>query len=110
MFPPNPSVSPGCFARDPEFQNKATRFWGRDYDQSCLTYASTHEVANIGELCGPLARSAEFVSSPLLILTSYYDPVIAAIHGCEENYEELGRNEWQNFKVTFLAAHKLGMG
>jgi len=95
-----------CFARDPEFQNKATMFWGREYDSSCQDYADTHGVDNIGELCGPLARSAEFVSTPLLVLTSYYDPVIAAIHGCEDTFADLGTKQWQDFKERWINGMK----
>jgi len=106
FFPPDTSIAPGCFARDPQFQNKATEFWGRKYDQSCQEFADNTGVKNVGELCGVLARSLEFVSSPILVMTPFFDPAITIIHGCQESYEEQGDQEFEKFKERWMTGHK----
>jgi len=106
FFPPDTSIAPGCFARDAEFQNQVTQFWGRKYDQSCQDHADSNNVANVGELCGPLARSLQFVTSPLLLMTSFFDPAITIVHGCEGTYEAQGGAAYQNFKDRWMNGMK----
>jgi len=110
FFPPSTSISPGCFARDPEFQNKGTQFWGRIYDKSCQSYADTNNVKNIGELCGTQARTLPFVTTPFLLMTPYFDPVIAAIHGCMEEYEGQGGAALRRFKSRWVNGMKAELG
>jgi len=106
FFPPDTSIAPGCFARDPEFQNKATELWGRKYDQSCQDHADNNNVENVGELCGALARSIQFISTPFLLMTNYFDPAITIIHGCEQTYEAQGDTALENFKDRWITGMK----
>ena len=76
--------------------------WGRKYDQSCQDHADTNNVDNVGELCGALARSIQFISTPFLLMTSYFDPAITIIHGCEQTYEAQGDAALESFKVCSL--------
>jgi len=106
FFPPDTIIAPGCFARDPEFQNMGTQLWGRKYDQSCQDHAVTNNVDNVGELCGALARSIQFISTPFLLMTNYFDPAITIIHGCEQTYEAQGDTAFQNFKDRWINGMK----
>ena len=52
LYDRDPAIAPGCYAREPEFQNSATEFWGRQLDQSCVEAATSSGETNIGEACG----------------------------------------------------------
>jgi len=101
FFPPDVHTE-DCRTRDPGYQNYLTEFWGRVEDKSCMEYAEANGVENVGELCGLTANFAQFVTTPLLILSSHEDSSFAHIFGCEPRP---GTPEHDEFRTDWMAAH-----
>ena len=76
--------------------------------QSCLEFAATEAVENVGELCGVTSRFAQFVTTPLMILSSHEDSVFTNAFGCAP---KLGTPEYEAFRrvqrTEILSAHLL---
>jgi len=101
FYPPEVHTE-GCPSRDPGYQNYLTKFWGRVEDASCLEYAKAAGVENVGELCGVAARFTQFITSPLLILTTHEDAVFTSVFGCQPGPAQ---PDHEQFKVEWMAAH-----
>jgi len=93
-----------CYSRAPDYQNFLTEFWARQADQSCLEFAATEAVENVGELCGVTSRFAQFVTTPLMVLSSHEDSVFTSAFGCAP---KLGTPEYEAFRTEWMAAHSL---
>ena len=81
-FPPEVHTE-DCANRAPGFQNHLTEFWGREMDKSCLEFAAEQGVEDVGELCGLTTNFAQFITTPLAILSSHEDSAFTHDFGCE---------------------------
>jgi len=101
FYPPDVHTD-DCANREPSYQNYLTEFWKRVEDKSCLQFANENNIENIGELCGVLANSLEFITTPLAMLTSHEDAVFTGAFGCQPFPNS---PEHEEFRERWMAAH-----
>jgi len=100
-FPPEVHTE-DCANRAPGFQNHLTEFWGREMDKSCLEFAAEQGVEDVGELCGLTTNFAQFITTPLAILSSHEDSAFTHDFGCEPDPHS---PEHEQFRAEWMAAH-----
>ena len=105
LYDRDPAIAPGCYAREPEFQNSATEFWGRQLDQSCVEAANSSGETNIGEACGSAGGAVPHISSPLLVMSDHFDHGIMEIFGCEEMWGEPDTPDYEDFRLRWTTGH-----
>merc|ERR1711936_539155 len=100
-FPPEVHTEE-CHSRAPGYENWLTEFWGKVMDKSCLEFAAEQGVENVGELCGVTSKFLEFVTTPLLVLSSHEDSAFTNAFGCEPHGTEQAQ-----FRAEWMAAHSM---